>query len=301
MIPTLNPANQEFVDALNRVSDRLNNDQLEISSGVRLRQVSDNPDQVSSLLQARAALASSQQISSNLANIKAEVDTGEQTLQTAVQLFDQVQTLGAEGATGTQTAATRATIAQQLQSIEQQMVGLADTSIQGRYIFAGDRDQTAPYTYDATQPNPVSAYLGAASTRLALSPNGTTFPVALTAQQIFDSADPTTNVFGAINGLITAMQNNDQTAAQTAVSGLTKVGQYMNDQLAFYGTTQDKVSAATDYASTQQTEIQSQISSLQDTDITATILDMTQSQTQEQAALGSEAQIPRSTLFNFLA
>ena len=43
----------------------------------------------------------------------------------------------------------------QVQQIEQQMVSLANTSLSGRYIFAGDTDQTAPYTYDVTQTDPV--------------------------------------------------------------------------------------------------------------------------------------------------
>jgi flagellar hook-associated protein 3 FlgL len=301
MITGLNSGNQKFVDNLRRITDRLNNDQLQISSGLRMRQVSDSPDQVSVLLQARAALSSSQQISSNLGNVKSEVDMGEQTLQSAVQLFDQVQTLAAQGSTGTQTAAARATLAQQLQSIEQQYVGLANTSIEGRFIFSGDGDQTQPYTYDITQTNPVSPYQGALSTRVALHPNGTTFPVALTAQQIFDSADPTTNVFGALSGLITALKNNDQAATLTSMDGLAKVAQHLNNQLAFYGTTQSKIDSAIDFAASQQTSLKSEISGLQDADISASILDMTQTETQQQAALQSKAQIPRSTLFDFLA
>jgi flagellar hook-associated protein 3 FlgL len=246
-------------------------------------------------------LASSQQISTNLGNIKTEVDTSEQALQSAVQLFDQVQTIGAQGATGTQTAQTRATLAVQLQSMEQQFVGIANTNIQGRYVFSGDTDQTAAYSYDSTQANPVSAYQGSASTRVALDPNGNTFPIALTAQDVFDSSDSTTNVFGALNGLITALNNNDAAGIQTSVQGLASVAQYLNNKLAFYGNTQNQIASATDYAQTQQTGIQAQISQLQDTDMTSTILDLTQSQTQEQAALGARAQIPKTTLFDFLA
>ncbi len=300
MISSLNPGNQQFINNLNRVMDQLNRDQLQISSGVRMQQVSDDPDQVSTLLQARASLAASQQISKNLVGVKSEVDTGEQTLQSAVTLFDQVQTLASQGATGTQTAANRAMIAQQLQGIEQQFVGLANTQIEGRYIFSGDTDQTAPYTYDATQPDPVSAYQGTASTRVALDPSGSTFPVSLTAQQIFDSADPSTNLFASLNTLITAFQNNDQTTAQTEAGNLSSVGSYLNNQLAFYGTTQDKITSAANYATTQQTEIQTQISGLEDADTTTAILDMTQMQTVEQASLQSRANVPRSTLFDFL-
>jgi flagellar hook-associated protein 3 FlgL len=301
MVSSLNPVNQEFINSLNQITARMNTTELQITSGVTMQQVSDNPDQVSELLQARASLSTSQQISTNLGMVKTEVDTGEQALSSATQLFDQVQTLAAEGATGTQTAASRATLAQQVQSLEQQMVGLANTNIQGRYIFSGNSDQTQPYTYDPTQTDPVSAYQGTASTRVIQAPDGSTFPVALSAQQIFDSTDPTTNVFTAMNGLITGLQNNDQTAIQTSLSGLSKVSNYLNQQLAFYGTTQDKVSSATDFAQTQQTEIQAQISNLQDTNMSSAIEAMTQDQTQQQAALGSKAQIPRQTLFDFLA
>ena len=147
----------------------------------------------------------------------------------------------------------------------------------------------------------MSAYQGADSTRVVLDPNGSTFPVALTAQQIFDANDPSGNVFSALNGLVTALQNNDEAAIQTSVNGLSTVATYLNNQLAFYGNTQDQIASATDYAKTQQTQIQAQISNLEDTDMTSAILDLTQAQTQEQAALGARAQIPRTTLFDFLA
>lgn len=300
MISSLSAVNQAFVNGVDQINDQLNNDELEMSSGLQMMQVSDDPDQVSELLQARASLAASQQISTNLSGVSTEVNTGEQAISGAVTLFTQVQSLAAEAASGTSTASSSATDAQQLQSIEQQLVGLANTNINGRYIFAGDSDQTQPYTYDSTQPDPVSAYQGSASTREIQSPEGGTFPVALTAQQIFDSTDPSTNVFSAINGLVTAMNSNDQSAIETAINGLPAVASYLNQQLAFYGTTQDNVTSAANFAQTQQTQLQTQISNLQDADETSTILDMTQAQTQLQAALQSKANIPQTTLFDLL-
>jgi flagellar hook-associated protein 3 FlgL len=299
-IPSLNSSNLQFVNNLDSVEQDIDTDELDISSGVDMRNLSDNPDEVSSLLQARAQLSATQQISTNLGIVTTEVNTGESSLESAVQLFDQVQTLTAEGANGTQTATTRGQLATQLQSIEQQMVGLANTQINGRYIFAGDEDQTQPYTFDSTQPDPVSSYQSSSSTRVVMTANGTTFPVALTAQQIFDSSNPTTNAFTAINNVVTALNNNDQSGIETASDALAGVASYLNEQLAFYGNAQDNMTAATTQAQTQVTQLQTQISNLQDTDMTATITDMTQAQTEEQAALGAEAQIPRQTLFDYL-
>jgi flagellar hook-associated protein 3 FlgL len=301
MINSLSPSAQQFLNNLTQINTRMQNAQQQLSTGLQMTQVSDSPDQVSILLQARANLSSAQQVQSNLSRFTTEVDGGEQAMQSAVTLFDSVQTLGAEGNTDTASAASRATLAQQVGSVLQQMVGLAGTQVEGRYIFSGDSDQTPPYTLDTSQNPPVlSGYLGSASTRLAQHPNGTTFTVAETAQTIFDSANPATNAFSAIQNLQTALASNDDTAIQTAVSGLSGVGDYLNQQLAFYGATQDKLSEANDYGQTLQTQLQSQISNLQDADMATAIETMTEAQTQQTAALQSRAQIPRTTLFDFL-
>jgi flagellar hook-associated protein 3 FlgL len=124
--------------------------------------------------------------------------------------------------------------------------------------------------------------------------------VALTAQTIFDSSDPSSNAFSAIQNLATALNNNDTAGVQTAVAGLANVGTYLNRQLAFYGTTQQTVQNATNYGQTLQTQLQTQVANLEDADSAAAIEQMTQAQTQDQAALQSEALMPRTTLFNFL-
>jgi flagellar hook-associated protein 3 FlgL len=300
MISNLQPSTQEFLNNVNQIGVQMSEAQTQLSTGLKVNVVSDAPDVISTLLQARASLNATEQVTSNLGMVSTEVNTGEQSMESAVSMYDQVQSLSAEGTTSTQTASGRAAIAQQLQSIEQQMVGLANSSVNGRYIFAGDTDQTQPYTFDATQPDPVSAYQGSASTRTIQSSDGTTFPVALTAQQIFDSSDPTTNVFTSINNMVTALNANDTTTIATANSALSNVGTYLNTQLAFYGTAQDAVTSATNAASTLTTQLQTQIGGIQDADETQSILDLTQAQTEQQAALQSFQQVPRTSLFDYL-
>jgi flagellar hook-associated protein 3 FlgL len=300
MVSSLLPSTQEFLNNVNRIGQEMTVAQTQLATGLRVNVVSDSPDIISPLLQAQANLSSVQQITTNLGQVSTEVNTGEQALESATSLYDQVQTLSAEGATSTQTASGRATIAEQLQTIEQQMVGLANTNVSGRYIFSGDTDQTPPYTFDPTQVDPVSVYQGSTSTRTVESSNGTTFPVALSAQQIFDSTDPTTNVFTSINNMVTALNSDDQTAISTANNALPGVSTYLNNQLAFYGTVQDAVSGATTSASTLVTQLQTQISGMQDADETQSILNLTQAQTEQQAALQSFQQIPRTSLFDYL-
>ncbi len=300
MIPTLNPFDQQYLNNLDRVSDRMQKAQRQLSTGVRVEKVSDDPDQVSTLLSARASLSATTQIQTNLGRVTAEVNAGEQALETGVQIFERARTLGAEGATGTQTAAGRATIAQEVGSILEQMVALTGTQVEGRYIFSGDSDHQAPYTIDLTQSTPLSAYLGSASTRQVQHPNGTTFQVGHTAQQIFDSATPGSNVFASLTALRDALNANDDTAISNALDALTSVGDHLNSELAFYGTSQNKLQQATDFGQTQQLQLKTQISGLEDADPTEAILELNQGSTLQQAALTSRAQLPRRTLFDYL-
>ena len=293
-------SDQQFLNNLNRVAERMSRAQRQLSTGVKMARVSDDPDQVSTLLNARANLSAAQQIHSNLGRVSAEVDAGEQSLQSAVQLFERARTLAAQGVTGTQTPSGRAVTGQEIGAIMEQMAGLAGTQVEGRYIFAGDTDRQVPYTIDLNLPTPVSAYLGTVSTRLVQHPNGTTFQVAHTAQDIFDSSAPGANVFAALTALRDGLLSNDEAAIRAALDGLTTVGDHLNSELASYGSFQNRIRNALEFGQNLQLQLRTQIGSLEDADATEAILELNQGQVQQQAALTSRAQMPRTTLFDFL-
>lgn len=300
MIPTLNPFDQQFLNNLEGVRGRMERAQRQLSTGVRMEKVSDDPDRVSTLLSARASLARAEQIQMNLGRVTAEVDAAEQAMQTAVQWFERARTLAAQGANGTQTAATRAMIAREVEVVIEQMVTLTGTQVEGRFLFSGDTDRQVPYTLDWSQTPPLSAYLGSPSTRQVQHPNGTAFQVGRTAQDIFDSADPATNVFASLMTLRDALLANDDVAISAALEALTPVDRNLNIQLSFYGTAQNKLRAAADFGQTLQLQLKTQIGGIEDADLTEAILELNQGATSQQAALSSRAQLPRYTLFDFL-
>ena len=300
MITPLDANTQRFLNDLNQIADRMQVAQRQISTGIRVFKVSDDPDQVSNILQARASLGATEQIQFNLGRVKTEADTAEQTLQSAIQVVERARTLSAQAANGTQTAETRQAAAQEVTSLLEQLVGLSRTSVEGRYLFSGDQDQQPPYSIDLTQANPISAYSGSAATRQVQHPNGSTFPVSKTAQEIFDASDPTRNVFAAVNSLRQALLNNDQTGIAAAIDTLTTAGAYLNTQLAFYGSVQNRIGDAIDYGSRLQVQLQTQLSDLQDADTTAAILELQQTTNSQQAALLARSRMPHTSLFDYL-
>ena len=187
----------------------------------------------------------------------------------------------------------------------QQMVSDSQTTVNGYYVFSGDQNQTQLYQLDATSPTGVDRLAVATNTDLVQGPGGVQIAASLTANTIFDNrnADDTVasnNVFAALSGLQTALQNNDVNGINASISSLQTASTWMNDKLAYYGNVQDQLASAVTNTQNDNVQLQTQLSGLQDADETSAITELTQAQTQLQAALAAQARMPQTTLFDVL-
>ncbi len=312
MIQGLSPADERFLSALNKTETRAAQAERQISSGTKLSTPSDAPDIVGPALTSHSQLAQTLQIETNMGMFKSETDTAEQAISNAVQTLQQANALGAQGATETCTPEEREALAGQIDASLRQVLASANTETAGRYIFSGDTDQVAPYNIDAS--GTVSSYNGSASTRQAMHPNSSTFSIARSGQEIFEA--PGGSALGALADLKAALQNgptvpqgdpqyDQQYQAQTtaitdAMGEMAKASDQLNQQLAFYGVVQNNVADATDAAQAQEVTQRTQLSSLTDADITTDAIDLTQANTQRDAALSARAKLPTNTLFDYL-
>jgi flagellar hook-associated protein 3 FlgL len=306
MIPTVSPSAQLFLADISNTQSQINTAERQISSGLKISQPSDSPSQMEALMQIRADLDRNTQVTNNLSVVKSETDPAEKALETATQLMDRALTLAAQGANGTETATSRQAMAQEVIGLLQQMVGLSQTQVLGRYVFSGDQASLASYQIDLAAPNGVDRLITPTATRQIVDASGVSFTVAHTAQDIFDHRNPNDslapdNVFAALNGLIVSLQNNDQAGITNATNSLHTASDYLNTQLSFYGSVQSRIQDAQTYSSNYQVQLQTNLSHVQDADITQAALQLSQSTTQLNAAMSAEAKIPRSSLFDFLA
>lgn len=300
MISVLKPSDQNFLSDLNRIGNRLERAQRQLTTGLRVETVTDDPDLVGDILQARADLGRAEQTQFNLGRVELEIATADQALQAAVKVLDRVRTLGSQGATGTATASTRAVLAQETGAALEQLVGLSRTRVEGRYLFSGDNDTQPPFTYDPAGTPALSTYLGSPATRQAEHPNGTTFSIAKTAEEIFDAPDAADSVFKAVETLRTALANNDEPAILDAVANLTRPADHLNRQVAYYGSVSRQVTEAREFASRFVLQTRKQLASLQETDSAEAILELNQARYAQEAALRARSQTTTRSLFDYL-
>jgi len=299
---------QSFLDArqtsslhnLNRIQARSEKAQRTLASGLRIENASDSPDEVSSLLQARAELASSEQTRSNLNRVRTEVEAAENAIQGGLKAVERVRVLAAQGASGTQTAATRTMIAREVEAVHRQLVGISNTSIDGRYIFAGSADQTAPYAVDLNTTSGATLYAGATATRQIRDSSGVRFPVARSGEDIFDNSVANRNAFRVVKSVRDALLANDDAALETALADIGTALEHMNEQLAYYGTAQNSITEAIATADKKILSLKTQIADTEGADLAATILEMQDANTHRQAALQAKAQEDLRTVFDFI-
>ncbi len=300
MLTFLNPRQSAFLADLDRIQARSEKAQRQLSSGLRMNSIADHPDQIGVLLQSRAELASTQQTQANLSRAKTEVDAGENAIQNIIKAVERVRVLGAQGLTGTQSASSRGSIGGEVEALFKQIVSIANTAIDGRYLFAGSADQAPPYSVDLTQTSGVTPYAGGDATRQIRDASGVRIPISRTGQELFDSTTPGRNAFAAVKGLRDALLANDETAIQTAVSDIGTSLEHLNEQLAYFGSTQNMIAEAANAAGKKALSLQTQIADTEGADLAESILELQESATHRQAALQAKGQEDRRTVFDFL-
>lgn len=221
-----------------------------------------------------------------------------------MQLLDQAATAGLQGAGDIQSP-QYATLANQVQGLIAQMVSLSRTAVDGVYIFSGDQGGSPAYQVNTASPNGVDRLIQTQATAQVADPTGITFQVAKTAQDLFDKRDSSDNfapenVFAALQNLQNALQSGNSTAISQAVDGIHTASAYMNQQLGFYGEAQNRIDSAITLAKKFEVQDQTTLSSLQDADVPAEALAMTQANTALDAAMSARAKRPTSSLFDYL-
>jgi flagellar hook-associated protein 3 FlgL len=305
MISNLDGASELFLANLNRIQGQIADANRLVSSGKKIATASDAPDQIEPLLQLRAESRKNAQIQSNLTLAGADAASADSAIAGAIKLMDRARVLAAQGASSTLDASGRQSLADEVQALLEEMVSYSQTAVQGRYIFSGDLDSVASYQVDAAAPTGVTQANTSDATRRIENPAGGSFAASLTAQSIFDTrnGDGTVaadNVFAALHSLRSALLANDPAAVTQTIGSLQSASDRLNSSEAFYGVVQRRISQARSYAESYSIQLKTQSGEMEDADIAAAATQLTQSNTQLQAALQMRAKLPNHTLFDYL-
>jgi flagellar hook-associated protein 3 FlgL len=287
----------DLLAALNQTQLEEQQAELQISTGKSVNEPSDNPTAAALLVENNDQATFTSGYLQSVSVVQGQLSTASSTLASITSALQQALSLGVEAAGGTLAASDLAGIANQLQGIQSQLVSLANTAYQGNYVFAGTNTGTAPFVADAAAPDGSGViYAGNTDVNEVSIGSGYKIAVNVPGSQLFLGSGK--SVFLAINNLITAVQTN--TGIGTAVNAVSAASSYLSAETVFYGNATDQTTSQTTYLDTAKAQISEQQNTLGGADMAAAASNLTEAQTDSQAALAAIGKLTQNNLFNYL-
>jgi sigma54-dependent transcription regulator len=191
-------------------------------------------------------------------------------------------------------------VATELTGIRDEVLSLANSSYLGRYIFAGSQGGTQPFSLNAaTSPNTVT-YNGDSAVSYVVTPAGQKIQTNVPGNQLFTAAGG--DVLGALNALIADFTSGAPSATSVAdLASLSSALGYVDQQRAVIDNSINRLTASSNYASSESVQLQSAQDTLIQTDTAQVATQLNLAETQQAALTQVIAALEKQeTLFQAL-
>jgi flagellar hook-associated protein 3 FlgL len=284
----------DILAALERNQQQQNTAILQLASGQRINQPSDDPGGAATVVQIHDRAAQADAFLSSMNTMTGQMHVADSTLSSVVTALTRAIALGVQGATGTLSDQDRQALAEEVAGVRDQLLSLANVSYEGRYVFSGTA-QVQPFVVDSSLPSGVR-YDGNSGVNSILIGNGYKLQVNVPGDQLFASSG--NDMFQAINDLVTSLQTNS--GIDTAVTSVRKAFDYVTGRRVFYGNAINQLQAQQTYMNSEKLQLAQQENTAAGADIAAVASQLVNAQNARSAALAATGKMSQGSLFDYL-
>lgn len=282
----------------------------DISTGKRVRKPSDDPIAASRGLAIRALRAGVAQHKINIDDAKDWLSATERALIKAQEVFENAADAALRAGNSTLSDDERRALAQDVDGLISELVDLANTQYDGRYIFAGLKTLTRPFvlTQNAGTPSYTVTYEGADGSKQIEVEPGTTMQVNTNGGEAFMQGIAEAggrNVFQILVALRDHLLAGDASATfQDDIASDIAATQAAQDRIlnlvTGIGAKVRRLDRASVKLSQDEVELEALLSNTEDADVFKAITDLQLQETVYRAALGAAAGIMQTSLLDYL-
>jgi flagellar hook-associated protein 3 FlgL len=190
----------------------MNDTQLQLSSGRKINKPSDDPVGITYSLRYRAELSSNEQYTKNVDSALSWLDYNDTVLGQAGDVVQKIRELTVQASTGSNPQSALDSINAEVMQLKEQLVDIANSTLNGKYIFNGEQYNTKPYdfakgadgTYDVSKPVITDAgqiqFIVGEDVRM---------PISTTGNDVFGNTGDADNLFAIINNLSAGLKAGD--------------------------------------------------------------------------------------------
>ncbi len=282
-------SDRNFLNNVETLNTLLEDANQQVSTGKKLLHLQDSPSGSAEMVVLRDELSRIDQYRANSNYGNLFLGVTDSALSSAHDLVTSIFTKGSEAATGTVTAEERETIAREIRAMRDQLLSIANTKAQGRYLFAGSKVTAAPFTISGD----TVTYQGDQEV------NQITIGDGVDVQTGVAGGDVLMPVFQTIATLLTAIDGNDASGIKANLSGFESALSGINQSRGTVGAALTRVQGIATDLDSRKTSLHSLQSSLEDADLAQAITKREQLQSALEATLTVQA-TTRKSLFDYL-
>jgi flagellar hook-associated protein 3 FlgL len=277
-----------LVGLLNNTSALQQQLSAEVSSGVSINSLSDNPVGAGRNVVLLDQMQRDDSFTQSSNSVTGQLQVADSALGSVVSQLTQAIGLATSANNGTMSANEVKAVGEQISGILSEVAGLANTTYQGRYIFAGGQTGTEPFSTASG----TTSYSGDSDVNYLEAPNGQKIQINVPGDQIFLGSG-SNSVFGALNALVsdyssgtvnTSQATSDLTALSTALN-------YVSQQRVGIDNSITQLTAASDAATSEKTQLTAAQTDLIQADLLKVSTQLSQAETQQSALVSVIAQM----------
>jgi flagellar hook-associated protein 3 FlgL len=280
---------------LANITEELNKANKVVGTGRRIIGLSDDPVGLTQVLNIKSTLSGIEQLERNISMGKSWLIAAEGALAHVQNLISNAKALCVEMATSTTGAASRASAAEDIQGTFDEILSLANTEVNGRYVFAGSKTDTGPFSQGGTYNGDNNAF------KVKIGKD-TTVEVGSDGAAVFQPSGAGANddIFQTLSDLKDALENNNVSGIQVAMSKLDDHLDQISNKISDIGSKMIRMEIKEKIFQDLSLTNTDRLAKIEDADMAEAIIDLKSKELTYQAALASSARVMGLSLLDYL-
>jgi flagellar hook-associated protein 3 FlgL len=299
---------QSFLD---RTSDKLASLQLQAATGKRVTRPSDDPTAISPILSARTQIQTSDRYIETIESGLDKIDGADGYLDGIENTLVRIKEIGIATVNGSLNANDMQTFADEVHQLRESLLDDANAQIDGKYLFSGFAEKTAPFSlnpnYPATASNPVNYNGDYGVLEFEISPNEL-IKVNMTGNSLMlgdinnDGAVDAgaVDVFALVTSLEEELRANNSAGVEALLDPLETAANQVRSQRSSMGNVGRRLEVARDHMDQIKIDMEAFRSRFEDADILETITEMAQQEQSFEAALNVTGKVSELSILNYI-
>lgn len=144
---TSNMMSNHLLNNLNRNAAKMNNTQLQMSTGMKINKPSDDPSGITYSLRYRHELASNDQYQRNVSSATSWLEFNDTVISQSTEIVQRMRELTVQGSNGSNPQSAFDSISAEIAQLKEQLIDVGNSQLNGKYVLNGEMYDKKPYDF----------------------------------------------------------------------------------------------------------------------------------------------------------